>query len=98
MSIIVIAQIHSKPEFNASVQIALQHLVEQTRKEPACKAYDLLQNATDPDHFTMYEVWESESGFEKHNEMNYIKTFIIISKNWLSQSMVVSTYSLVETV
>jgi quinol monooxygenase YgiN len=91
MNLIVIAQIHSKTEFNLLVQTALLKLVEQTNKEPACKSYDLLQNLTDRNHFTMYEVWESETGFNQHNQMDYIKDFVSHSKNWLTQSMTVTT-------
>lgn len=96
MIIIVIAQIHSKGEFNSSVQTALLNLVEQTHKEPACKTYDLLQSLTDPNHFTMYEVWESKTGFNEHNKMDYIKDFVSHSKNWLTQSMIVTTHILLK--
>jgi quinol monooxygenase YgiN len=96
MSLIVIAQIHSKTEFNSSVLNALSHLVGQTQKEPSCKTYDLLQSLTDPSHFTMYEVWESETGFNEHNKMDYIKDFVLQSENWLSQSMTVTTHILLK--
>jgi quinol monooxygenase YgiN len=96
MSLIVIAQIHSKNEFNQQVKEALQYLVVETHKEPACKTYDLLQNLTDQNHFTMYEVWENETGFDEHSKMDYIKEFVSHSENWLTQSMTVTTHNLLK--
>lgn len=92
MSLIVIAQIHSKPEFNNAVKAALLNLVELTHKEVACKTYDLTQNLTNSNHFIMYEVWESDQGFNEHNQMDYIKEFVTLSQNWLDQPMKVSTH------
>lgn len=92
MNLIVIAQIHSKPEFNSAVKTALLNLVELTHKEVACKTYDLTQNLTNSNHFIMYEVWESEQGFNEHNQMVYIKEFVKLSQNWLEKPMTVSTY------
>lgn len=92
MNSIAIAEIHSKPEAILNVKRALQHLVDETHQEHAFKVYDLLQNIDDPNHFTMYEIWEDEAGFQSHNQMSYIKKFVLQSKEWLAKPMTVVKY------
>jgi quinol monooxygenase YgiN len=41
-------------------------LVEPTRGEPGCLAYDLCQDQTDPARFALVAEWESEAALNAH--------------------------------
>ena len=63
----VVARFQIQPErvdeFKAE---AVARLVEPTRREPGCLAYDLCQDRDDPTIFAMIEEWESQEALDTH--------------------------------
>jgi quinol monooxygenase YgiN len=69
----ITAIIKSKKETIQEVQILLQHLVAQTRKEAACVRYDL---HTTENVFILWEEWKDQDGLDIHNNQSYLLDFI----------------------
>jgi (4S)-4-hydroxy-5-phosphonooxypentane-2,3-dione isomerase len=44
-------------------------------KEPGCKRFDIINLASDPNHFFLYEVYESEAALKAHRETDHFKKF-----------------------
>jgi (4S)-4-hydroxy-5-phosphonooxypentane-2,3-dione isomerase len=44
--------------------------------EPGCKRFDILNLASDPNHFLLYEVYENEAAFKAHRETEHFKKYI----------------------
>ncbi len=62
----VIAQDFIKPESIATVLPLYHELVEKTRQEPACIAYDLFIDQKDPGHFVFIEEWPDRAALDAH--------------------------------
>ena len=43
--------------------------------EPGCKRFDILNLASDPNHFLLYEVYENEAALKAHRETDHFKKF-----------------------
>ncbi|MWB93317.1 antibiotic biosynthesis monooxygenase [Flavobacterium sp. GA093] len=69
----ITAIIKSKLENIQEVQILLQHLVSETRKEAACVRYDL---HTTENVFILWEEWKDQAGLDIHNNQSYLQDFI----------------------
>ena len=44
--------------------------------EPGCKRFDILNLASDPNHFLLYEVYDNEAALKAHRETDHFKKFI----------------------
>jgi quinol monooxygenase YgiN len=62
----VIAQDFIKPESVELVLPLYRELVEKTRQEPACIAYDLFIDQKDPGHFVFIEEWPDRAALDAH--------------------------------
>lgn len=62
----VIAEDFIKPEHIADVLPLYRELVQQTRLEPLCLAYDLFIDQKDPGHFIFIEQWPDQSALDAH--------------------------------
>ena len=62
----VIAQDFIKPEAVATVLPLYRELVEKTRAEPLCIAYDLFEDQKDPGHFIFIEEWPDRAALDTH--------------------------------
>ena len=43
--------------------------------EPGCKRFDILNAASNPKHFTLYEVCDNEAALKAHRETDHFKKF-----------------------
>ncbi|MGH6696891.1 putative quinol monooxygenase [Sphingopyxis sp.] len=62
----VIAQDFIKPEAVEIVRPLYRQLVEATRAEPLCIAYDLFEDQKDPGHFIFIEEWPNRAALDFH--------------------------------
>lgn len=62
----VIAQDFIKPESVELVLPLYRELVEKTRQEPACIAYDLFIDQKDLGHFVFIEEWPDRAALDAH--------------------------------
>jgi quinol monooxygenase YgiN len=44
-------------------------------KEPGCKRFDILNLASDPNHFLLYEVYDNEAALKAHRETDHFKKY-----------------------
>ena len=44
-------------------------------KEPGCRRFDILNLATDPNHFFLYEVFDNEAALKAHRETEHFKKY-----------------------
>ena len=86
MSINLTVILKSKPENSAIVKSLLLELVEKSKKEPACKQYDLHQNCDDANTFIFHEIWENQNGLNDHNQQPYIQSFFEKAKTLLQET------------
>lgn len=62
----VIAQDFIKPEAVGIVMPLYRELVEKTRQEELCIAYDLFIDQKDPGHFIFIEEWPDRAALDAH--------------------------------
>ena len=62
----VIAEDFIKPEAVEIVLPLYRELVEQTRTEPLCIAYELFTDQKDPGHFIFIEEWPDRAALDTH--------------------------------
>ena len=62
----VIAEDFIKPEAVEIVLPLYRELVEQTRTEPLCIAYELFTDQKDPGHFIFIEEWPDRAALDIH--------------------------------
>lgn len=62
----VVAHIVANFDKVEEVKSILLELIEPTRQESGCIAYELLQNQKDPTDFTFVEEWESQELLNAH--------------------------------
>ncbi|OCW56487.1 putative quinol monooxygenase [Hoeflea olei] len=62
----VIAQDFIKPESIAVVLPLYRELVDKTRQEELCIAYDLFIDQKDPGHFIFIEEWPDRAALDAH--------------------------------
>jgi quinol monooxygenase YgiN len=70
--IAVVATFVAKPGAEEKLKLALQSVVEPTRKEPAALQYDLHRDIKEPRRFIFFERWASEEGLALHNKTPHI--------------------------
>ena len=89
MKINLTAIIQAKPEHIETVKSLLKDMVFNSIKEESCLQYDLHQSADDPHIFIFHEVWENETGFEKHNQQPYIEHFRKVSADLMERPVLI---------
>src|ERR1700719_1480931 len=50
-------------------------------KEPGCKRFDILNLASDPNHFLLYEVYDNDAGFQEHRATDHLKKYAATTAN-----------------
>jgi quinol monooxygenase YgiN len=62
----VITHVDVGPPNLAALEVLLKQLTDLSRQEPANLRFDVLQSTTRPNHFTLLELWNSNSGADAH--------------------------------
>lgn len=63
----ILAAITVKQEFRADLLDLMRTVVAESRKEPGCVRYDLVEDLADPLSFTVVETWKSRQAIDEHN-------------------------------
>lgn len=85
--------IKSKSEYRDELELILQDLVENSKKEDACLQYDLHHNIQDPNMFVLHEVWKDMEGLDLHREQRYSLKFNQIVEIYLEEKIAVYSTS-----
>lgn len=62
----VVARVTARPETADTLRSVLSALIEPTRRESGCIAYQLLENRRDSTDFTFVEIWSDDDAFDAH--------------------------------
>lgn len=78
----VIAQDFIKPEFVDAVMPLYRELVEKTRQEEGCVAYDLFIDQKDSGHFVFIEEWPDRAALDVHCQTEHFTRLVpLINKH-----------------
>lgn len=72
----VIAEDFIQPEHLETVRPWYAELVEKTRQEPACIAYDLFVDQRDPGHFIFIEQWPDQAALDAHCQTEHFRRLV----------------------
>ncbi len=62
----VVLKLAARPDKLGEVTALLQHLAVQSRKEPGCLDYQVLQNGSDAGDFVVVEEWDGTAALDAH--------------------------------
>jgi quinol monooxygenase YgiN len=72
----VIARMRAKPETAETLRQLWLALRDETRKEPGCISYQVLQNSRDGTEFTSIEQWADAAAEAAHMTTPHVQTFV----------------------
>lgn len=72
----VVAQDFIRPEALEIVAPLYRELVERTRQEKLCLAYDLFVDQKDPGHFVFIEAWPDRAALKAHCETEHFRRLV----------------------
>jgi quinol monooxygenase YgiN len=75
----VVAVLTAKAGSEKLVGDALAALVEPTRSEPGCVAYELYASAADPATFITIETWRSSADLDAHMQTPHIQQALAVA-------------------
>ena len=53
--------------------------------EPGCKRFDILNLASDPNHFFLYEIYDNEAALKAHRETAHFKKYAATAANMVAK-------------
>jgi quinol monooxygenase YgiN len=78
---------HAKPGLERALLQELRQLVRATRFEPGCVVFDLFRVTggpeTEKETYALYEVWESSSAKEGHQQAFHTRRFDAVASRQL---------------
>jgi autoinducer 2-degrading protein len=54
-------------------------------REPGCRRFDILNLASDPNHFLLYEVYDNEAAFKAHRETEHFKKYAVATAKMVAK-------------
>jgi (4S)-4-hydroxy-5-phosphonooxypentane-2,3-dione isomerase len=54
-------------------------------KEPGCRRFDILNLASDPNHFFLYEIYDNEAALKSHRETAHFKKYAATAANMVAK-------------
>ena len=76
MSITNLAFLRARPGREEALGDALLAVIEPSRAEAGCEAYELHRSSEDPALWFMYEVWASQEALAAHFETPHLKQLV----------------------
>jgi quinol monooxygenase YgiN len=74
-AIYVVTHVDVIPPKKDDAILALQALADASRKEDGNQRYDVLQQNSRPNHFTLAEIWKDQSALEAHEVASHVTKF-----------------------
>ena len=88
----VTAHIKAKKGFEDKLMEELLSLVDPTRSEAGCIAYDLYRDQENRSIFMFYESWKSKGDLEQHLQKTYLKSFMEKADELLAEPVTISLW------
>jgi quinol monooxygenase YgiN len=92
----VVAVLVAQPGKEAQVRTALAALVEPTRAEEGCLAYDLYESGSAPGTFVTIESWREAADLQTHLATPHVQQALAASGELLTTAPAVHPLALVE--
>ena len=54
-------------------------------KEPGCRRFDIVNLASDPNHFFLYEVYDNEAAFKEHRASDHFKKYAEVTAKMVAK-------------
>ena len=54
-------------------------------KEPGCRRFDILNLASDPNHFLLYEIYDNEAALKAHRETEHFKKYMATTAKMIAK-------------
>lgn len=83
--IVTIVHIWVKPENRAAFIEATRLNHQHSIQEPGNQRFDFLQDAADPNKFTLYEAYETEEAVAAHKTTAHYLTWRETVQDWMAQ-------------
>ncbi len=80
----LVAKITPKPEHKEDVRNSILAILAQTRSEPGCLKFNLLE-AREGDSFFLDEAWASDADLEAHYATPYVAPIFAQYEQWLER-------------
>ncbi len=75
----VVVSVHVKPDRRDEFLKAIEEDSRGSREdEPGCLRFDVLQDASDPNHFFFYEVYRDEAALKAHREAPHYQVWVAV--------------------
>ena len=71
----MVVNVEIEPSRHDAFLSAMKIDVEGSRTEPGCLRFDLLQDSSDPNKFTFYEVYTDKAAIDFHKQQNHFKAW-----------------------
>ncbi len=83
--IVTLVHVWVKPSFSEAFKEASMANHKESVKEPGNLRFDLLQDASDPNKFTLYEAYESEEAAIAHKDTPHYKVWRETVADWMAK-------------
>ncbi|MGH3492938.1 MAG: putative quinol monooxygenase [Sciscionella sp.] len=93
----VVAVLPAKPGSESAVREALTRLVEPTRAEQGCLAYDLFESAASPGTFITVERWRGQADLDAHLQTEHVAAALATAGEHLASAPAIHPLSPVGT-
>ena len=90
----VVAHLKARPDRIEETRIALLALIDKTRIEDGCIAYELMQNNDDPTDFTFVEEWSCNAALDEHLQTEHIQRVVARADELLADPPDIRRYTL----
>ena len=74
-SVYVVTHVDVTPNFTADATKTLRDFGTESRKDPGAVRFEVLQQDSRPNHYTIVEVWQTRQAFEAHSAMEHTKRY-----------------------
>jgi (4S)-4-hydroxy-5-phosphonooxypentane-2,3-dione isomerase len=75
----VVVSVRVKPDRRDEFLKAIEEDSRGSREdEPGCLRFDVLQDASDPNHFFFYEVYRDEAALKAHREAPHYQVWVAV--------------------
>ena len=71
----VVSHIDAEPQYTKDALQLLKTFASDSRKDPGVVRFELLQDNSRKNHYTLVEVWENQAAYDKHLEAEHTKQF-----------------------
>jgi quinol monooxygenase YgiN len=74
-SVYVVTHVDVTPNYTADATKLLREFAAESRKDPGVVRYEVLQQDSRANHYTIVEVWQTRQAFETHSAAEHTKRY-----------------------